>query len=413
MNKKISQILSLMFVFMFVVLMFPQNLFSASAAKKQVVDTEDYTYTIIDKKNKEIRLDMAHVLEVDENGTYIIPSEYDGYKVTAINYFFLDEFRANLYHEVDRSDELNKIKKLIIPEGIREIDDPEYPLEPDEKTGFYDLFNLKEAVLPSTLKSLPRYMFANCRKLKKVTLSEGLEEIGFNAFSNCKKLKKINLPKGLKAIRSKAFYNCKALESIKLPTSLTTIDRFAFKNCKGLKGKFKITKNVETIEFGAFEYCYNLTGFRVAKENKHFSQKGGVLFKINKKGEKIEIISCLPSKETKSYKIPSTVKRIDCFAFAGSKYIEEIILPNKLDAIDIKAFINSDIRIIDIPKSVTHIGDRAFYKCDKLEKIVIRGNPKHINQYAIFKCKKVTVYDHGNNFTYKDAKRCGFKLVKV
>ena len=139
MNKKLLRISSLVFVFMFVVLMFPQNLFSASAAKKQkkqVVETKDYTYTIIDPKNKEIRLDMAHILEVDENGTYIIPSEYDGYKVTALNYFFLEEFRGYLYQEEDRSDELNKIKKLIIPEGIREINDPEYPLEPDEKIGF-------------------------------------------------------------------------------------------------------------------------------------------------------------------------------------------------------------------------------------------------------------------------------------
>lgn len=35
MNKKLLRISSLVFVFMFVVLMFPQNLFSASAAKKQ------------------------------------------------------------------------------------------------------------------------------------------------------------------------------------------------------------------------------------------------------------------------------------------------------------------------------------------------------------------------------------------
>ena len=416
MNKKLLRISSLVFVFMFVVLMFPQNLFSASAAKKQkkqVVKTKDYTYTIIDPKNKEIRLDMAHILEVDENGTYIIPSEYDGYKVTALNYFFLEEFRGYLYQEEDRSDELNKIKKLIIPEGIREINDPEYPLEPDEKIGFYDLFNLKEAILPSTMKVVPRYMFADCKKLEKVTLSEGLEEIDFCAFYNCKKLKKITLPKGLKVISSEAFYNCKSLKSIKLPNSLTTIRRFAFKNCKGLKGKFRITKNVRIIEHGAFEYCYNLSGFRVAEGNKHFSQKGGVLFKINKKGEKIEIVSCLPSKKTENYKIPSTVKKIDMFAFAGSKYIKKIILPNKLDVIDMRAFINSNIRSIDIPKSVRHIGDRAFYKCDKLEKIVIRGNPEYIYQEAIIECKKVTVYDHGNSFTYKDAKKCGFRLVKV
>ncbi len=387
MKKRNAKLISLILATVMMLICFA---LSASAVENtNTIKSEKYEYTITNDNEKEIMLIRAYVLEVDENGTYVIPSEIDGYKVTSLHSEYLYEFRG-YYGSEDKTAELNKIKELIIPEGIKEIDKPGYALEPSERAGFWGLKNLKVAVLPSTLKVVPQYMFADCKKLEKVTLPEGIKEIEKNVF-----------------------YNCKSLKSIKLPNSLTKIGKFAFKNCKGLKGKFKITKNVKAIGSGAFEYCSNLTGFRVAKSNRYFSEKGGVLFKHNKKGQKAILVSYLPSKKTVNYKVPSTIEEIYHYAFAGSKKLKKIILPNSLEKIGKKAFIKSNVRSIEIPKSVSHVDDEVFLKCNKLKKIIILGEVEQFSPYAIAACKKVTVYDHGNNLTKKDAKRCGFKLVKI
>ena len=71
-------------------------------------------------------------------------------------------------------------------------------------------------------------------KLKKVVLPEGITEIGESAFSNCEALEEINIPEGVTTIGDSAFSWVGALKNVRLPESVKSIGEYAF-DCFNLK----------------------------------------------------------------------------------------------------------------------------------------------------------------------------------
>ena len=61
-------------------------------------------------------------------------------------------------------------------------------------------------------------------------------------------------------------------------------------------------------------------------------------------------------------------------AFAGCINLWNVILPSSLKDIQTEAFRGTVIRKISIPDSVTHIGKKAFYKCNKLASVIFTVN---------------------------------------
>ena len=60
-----------------------------------------------------------------------------------------------------------------------------------------------------------------------------------------------------------------------------------------------------------------------------------------------------------------------------------------ITAIGDNAFAESGMKSIEIPSSVTRIGDKAFYKCTGLEKVVIPKNVTKIGQGAFLECRRL------------------------
>ena len=67
------------------------------------------------------------------------------------------------------------------------------------------LRNLRELVIPASVKNIGMRAFRNCGNLSKLTLSEGLETVGMSAFSDCPKLKSVTIPSSVKTIGQEAF----------------------------------------------------------------------------------------------------------------------------------------------------------------------------------------------------------------
>ena len=82
--------------------------------------------------------------------------------------------------------------------------------------------------IPSTVKTVGDWAFANCTELEKVVFPDSLEKIGDNSFRDCKSLNGIKLPDSLKQVGSYAFYNCNKIRSVTIPESVETIYRMAF-----------------------------------------------------------------------------------------------------------------------------------------------------------------------------------------
>ena len=84
-------------------------------------------------------------------------------------------------------------------------------------------------------------------------------------------------------------------------------------------------------------------------------------------------------------KIPSTVTKIKAGAFSGCTGLTEIELPPQLEEVDGSLFYGcSGLTKITIPSSVQTIGARAFYYCSKLESVTLSEGLREIGYQAFY-----------------------------
>lgn len=86
-----------------------------------------------------------------------------------------------------------------------------------------------------------------------------------------------------------------------------------------------------------------------------------------------------------------TVTAIGNTAFAGNRNLESITLHEQIMYIGVYAFTNSGITSINIPKSVTCLGDYAFYGCSNLTTINVDSeNPHYLSANGVLFDKERT-----------------------
>ena len=113
----------------------------------------------------------------------------------------------------------------------------------------------------------------------------------------------------------------------------------------------------------AFDGCEALTSIDVAEGKANYASIDGVLYDKEKK----TIIRC-PQTKT-SIEIPNSVTEIGNSAFKGCKALTSITIPNSVTTIGDWAFYRCRaLTSIEIPDSVTKIGEFAFERCEALEK---------------------------------------------
>lgn len=73
--------------------------------------------------------------------------------------------------------------------------------------------NLKEVILPSSVREIENEVFSDCKSLEKVILNDGLQWIGFRSFSGtC--LKEIVIPASVSYITEDTFSKCEKLNHV-------------------------------------------------------------------------------------------------------------------------------------------------------------------------------------------------------
>ena len=93
--------------------------------------------------------------------------------------------------------------------------------------------------------------------LREVELPQGLSCIGASAFCDSPELTEVKIPSTVKKIKDSAFSRCTGLTKIELPPQLEEVGYSSFYGCSGLT-EITIPSSVKTIRSGAFEKCYNL-----------------------------------------------------------------------------------------------------------------------------------------------------------
>lgn len=200
-------------------------------------------------------------------------------------------------------------------------------------------------------------------------------------------------------------------ETVTIPE---TIDNIPVTTLLGLENyqypkkikRMVIPKNVDALDYLAFEKLSNLEAIEVADGNAKYYSREGVLFSKYKKNITLEFYPC--AKEGEAYTIPSNVdffqmafmnnqnlktltikaKVSNIFEFAGGSSIEKIILPNTVKNIDEYAFRNcAKLKSINLGDNVRTIGREAFDGCTSLKKIILPDSVYKVNKYAFDGCK--------------------------
>lgn len=178
----------------------------------------------------------------------------------------------------------------------------------------------------------------NCTLLTYVNLPGTLTSIGNYAFYGCTSLTEITLPAGLTSIGFSAFERCTSLSSIVLPEGLTAIAQGAFVRCSALSLVIDLP-NLTTLGKDAFSFA-DVT--RVVNLGK---------------------ISSIENAVSNNYGM-----------FRGNVNLTYVNLPDTLTSIGNYAFYGcTSLPEITLPASLTSIGLSAFYGCSSLQYIRIEA----------------------------------------
>lgn len=133
------------------------------------------------------------------------------------------------------------------------------------KSGDETVLENKDVVIPSTIQAEGKtYKIKKIANgaffqvfMKSLTFQPGLEEIGEDAFWNVYTIKEVIIPSGVKHIGAGAFQYCYWVKTVELPASLTSIGEYAFGDLKSLisvvshiSNPFAISENVFGLEDG-------------------------------------------------------------------------------------------------------------------------------------------------------------------
>ena len=270
---------------------------------------------------------------------------------------------------------------------------------------FFGNAELTEFEFGSKVGSIPAYVCTNISSLETVKFNKTVSKIGECAFYGCSALNNIDLS-NLTVIGKAAFNGCNSLDIIELP-QVTDIGEKAFMNC-GSPSKVSFPKaatigacafaqtvmdivtipeTVTSIGGGAFYDCgiskviFNAPYCEMNKSTNAYTNQsyfsinpvffGNASLKEFEFGSKVGSVPayvCTNVSSLETVKFNKTVSKIGECAFYGCSALNSIDLSD-LSAIGKDAFNGcNSLDIIELPQ-VTDIGEKAFMNCGSPSKV--------------------------------------------
>ena len=321
----------------------------------------------------------------------------------------------------------------------QDSNDTKYYTKDDELgvCAFSKCWGLKDISLPGDLKSVGDFAFSDCSSLETINLPSGITTIGNYAFWYCENLTSLTLPSGLISIGDRAFENCYSLTSLEFPSSLTTLGELVFAGCYELSN-LTLHSNLTDVKsnylFGGASNYNNLKDVRyiIDSDLETYLQSNHLIFYEIKCGIKYY----LNDQEITTLEIPSGITSIGDGVFLSNKSLTNLTLSSKVSSIGISAFYYCDnlkdvryyiyddlatyiqnghpdfyvggikyywndqeITTLEIPTSVTSIGNNAFYGCSGLTTLNLPSNVTSIGDRAFGYCSNLTSVDLPSSIT--------------
>jgi hypothetical protein len=247
---------------------------------------------------------------------------------------------------------------------------------------------LSPVILPASLLEIGNYAFGEST-ISAISLNEGLKKIGDNAFCLCN-LISITIPHSVKEIGDQVFYGCKKLVSITILNRNIKIGKDVFLDCANLKSicvpcgsksRFvtlfpELAEIIDEDRNDDISECDDpvMLNTLVTKEDLEEAWIGeyGVKYSADRK----RLLNA--KSDIKDFKVRTGTKVICNKAFGWNPLyhthgyaLSSIKLPDGLLSIGVESFFGSDLKSIEIPKTVKNIGERAFAYCKHLSSITV------------------------------------------
>ncbi|MCH5164050.1 MAG: leucine-rich repeat protein [Clostridiales bacterium] len=382
--------------------------------------TANFDFTLINSNSAyEIAVKAAATLI----GDITIPSVYKGLPVSRIaDYGFWDDAYYNAYART------NGITSVYIPNSITTIGesafnqctglisvtfDPNSKLEYIADSAFSSCINLDKITIPSNVTHIGHLAFYDCKLsdfsfeaesklisigisafdscygLTSIEIPDSVTEIMESAFVKCQALKSVKLPNALKYIRAALFDSCINLEDINIPSTVTSIGDSAFYDCN-LKN-LSISASVTYIGSLAFAFC-GFDTITADNSSKYYMSSNNCLIRLSD--------GALIYGSNSTTSIPSSIMKIESYAFSSCKNLESVIIPKRVTSIGDYAFSGCTSLAnvyYETNCEVTTIGRYAFYGCSSLELFIITYGVNYIGSYAFYNCKKLSTVFFNNS----------------
>ena len=308
---------------------------------------------IVYEKLYEEKLDFIKIIVLSDKNNSNIKTESNGFGIydDYIKYNIKDDF-IEIKGLTDEGKKRNIIK---IPEEINgKI------VKVIASGAFHHRNELVHINLPNSITMIGDYAFTKCTSLKKIDLPENLEYIGENAFLGAINLKHINVGKKIKHIGNSALYGTKWLEDNS--DDYISLGNVLYKY-QGKESNIIISENLVSITNWAFSNNHKIECVTI-KNDKCIVSEGTFYQCINLK----EILGLKGS--------------IKSFVFAFCKSLNYITLKEVEHIGDYAFFMCEKLEQIDLDS--TEIGHCAFAYCNNLQ--IVTGFPKSLEKGTFYNC---------------------------
>lgn len=333
-----------------------------------------------------------------------------------INYDLISSYDedGNYIGEIARVAEGEYSGDITIPAEIQYYDEWEkktytYKVCEIAESAFKDNDNITSLNIQAYVKNVN---VSACHNLKALILSDSVETLDCEY---CGSLTSLTIPTGMTYLQS--LRGCNGITSLTIPKNITKIGDYAFDGMEKLRSitiedsddmlnfegdPFESDCNVETLYLGrdidntswfeslvSVELGANFTKlydemFMDCSELKEFTARGPVTA--------ISESAFSGCSSLTTIDLPKTVTTIGEYAFDYSG-LETISLPQSLTSIGENAFAYSDLTSITIPNSVTSIGESTFYGCENLTSVTFSDKLEVIPAYTFGECKQLLSID--------------------
>lgn len=361
------------------------------------------------EKKELIEVEAPHLIKVE--APQLFGPQMDSSKTTSLHFQFLENKRIKLCSEYSADGYFSNVglTELIIPDAVL-INGDEYRITQIEQ--YVLSMGFQSIRIPKSVEEIdvPKCHFYNSA-LKSIVVSKDNKYYdsrdGCNAIIETRSNKLIYalsnsfIPNTIKIIGANSFEHC-SIESIFIPNLVVEIEDDAFRLCINL-ASVTIPSSVEIIGVNPFGCCINLSSITVSEDNKYFDSRNNCNAIIVTK-ENALLSSCcntvipdtidvikeraFESNHKETLTIPSSVRRIDSFAFIDSR-LKKVKIEGSLIQISRGCFMCSGLLEIKLPEQLESIGNQAFEMCHKLKSVSFPSSLRHIGFRAFANCKSL------------------------